>query len=187
MIPIREIRGIALRLDARRFLHELGPFVLIQQPEDMIPKSSGTQIMGVPVNARGTQIARPGKLSSDSLAMLFRFDDLIVASLPPVKGSESLTVGRAPDCDLVIDDPSVSKLHAVLRWSPERQACLLEDRRSTNGTYLNGAIRIRRQVMLRDGDLVGFGDVPFWYLLTPTLHDRLRAGTGSTHSGGDGR
>jgi hypothetical protein len=182
VIPIREIRGIALRLDHRQFLHELGPFVLIQQPEQH-PAKTGTMVMGLPSGARATQVAGKGTLDQDALAMLFRFDDLGVASLPPLQDGGLLRVGRAPDCDLVLDHGSVSKHHAQLRWNPQQRHCTLLDLGSTNGTLLNGATRIRRAVALRDGDIVGFGDVPFWYLLTPTLHERLRTGTGTSPSG----
>lgn len=181
MLSIREIRSIALNVDAHAFGRELGPFALIQQPKELA-MGSGTMVMGVPVNARATQVARPEKLTADVLSMLFRFDDLVVATLPPVD-SGALTVGRAPDCDLVIDDPSVSKRHARIKWNPERELCTLEDLQSTNGTMLNSAVRLKRPVALRDGDIIGFGEVAFWYLLTQTLHDRLAVGSGAVKLG----
>src|SRR5919197_1479773 len=175
MLTIREIRALAGNLDVDRFQRELGPFALIQRPAGL-GASGGTKAMGLPLNARATQIARPERLTGDVLSLLFEFEVLIVATLPPLEGSDALSVGRALNCDLVLDDPSVSKRHATLRWNEERRLCILEDRRSTNGTYLNGAIRIRKAVILRDGDIITFGEVPFWYLLTPTLYERLNDG-----------
>jgi transcriptional regulator with AAA-type ATPase domain len=51
-------------------------------------------------------------------------------------GVEPLLIGRDPDNDLVLDDPGVSADHCRVRRSGRR--LLLEDRGSTNGTFLNG-------------------------------------------------
>ena len=48
--------------------------------------------------------------------------------------SGSLTIGRAPECDVRIDDPSVSRKHAVLRIG--RASASVEDLGSQNGTRL---------------------------------------------------
>ena len=177
MLTIREIRSLATHLKADRFVHELGAFALIQRPLS-VEQSPETAQMGLPMNARATAVARPERLSADVLSLLLEFEELIVATLPPLKGSDELTVGRAPDCDLVLDDPSVSKRHATLRWNDERSVCSLEDLQSTNGTYLNGSIRVQKAVTLRDGDILSFGEVVFWYLLTPTLYERLKLKSG---------
>jgi hypothetical protein len=177
VLTIREIRKLGSKLSADRFVREVGPFALIQRPETLQP-GEGTQVMGeMPANARTTQVARPEKLTGDVLSMLFQFDDLLVATLPPLDGGGELSVGRAPDCDLVLDDGSVSKRHATLHWNEEKRLCTLEDLGSTNGTHLNGAIRIRKAVELRDGDIIGFGEMVFWYLLSPTLFDRIQKGS----------
>lgn len=182
MLSIREVRALAAAVDEDDFVRELGPFTLIQKPA-ALPQGSGTMVMGLPLNARATQIARPDKLTADVLTMLFQFDDLIVANLPPMESGEALAVGRAPDCELVLDDPSVSKRHAIVKWNHRKALCTLEDLRSTNGTYLNASIKIRRSVVLRDGDIISFGEVAFWYLLTPTLHERLTSGSGARKLG----
>lgn len=184
MLAIKDIRALVARLTLQKFEREFGPFALIQKPASMNAPAGGTQVMGLPVNARATQIARPEKLSADVLAMLLQFDELIVATTPPVDGGAELTIGRAPDCDLVLDDPSVSKLHALLRWNDQKKVCTLEDKGSSNGTVLNGAIRIRKAVLLRDGDIISFGEISFWYLLSSTLFERLRTGSGAIKLGG---
>src|SRR5437762_12215842 len=48
----------------------------------------------------------------------------------------SITIGRAPDNMIVIDDPSVSNRHAHLELSGETYR--LKDLDSTNGTKVNG-------------------------------------------------
>ncbi len=49
-----------------------------------------------------------------------------------------VTIGRAPDNDIVLRGPNISRLHCRLEFLPGG-AWRLEDLRSTNGTYLNGA------------------------------------------------
>lgn len=72
-----------------------------------------------------------------------------------VHEGDTLTVGRDPDCALVLDDPKVSKLHAVLRWDGE--GWRLEDLGSKNGTSLNGAPAAGQ--LLVSGDWISFGGV----------------------------
>jgi len=71
----------------------------------------------------------------------------------------SLSVGRHPLCDLVLDDPRISGRHAAVEWDGERW--VVYDLGSTNGTRLNGA-RIRRRESLKSGDVLQFGGVARW-------------------------
>ena len=82
-------------------------------------------------------------------------------------------MGRQPDCDLLLDAPSVSKTHALLRWDEENARCTIQDLGSTNGTFLNASVRLRRETTLKDGDILSFGEVQYWFLLTPTLYEKL--------------
>ena len=69
------------------------------------------------------------------------------------------TVGRAEDCDLVLDDPSVSRRHAQLRVSPRAEFLTVVDLRSHNGTFV-GEERIKR-AELRPQQSIRFGDLRF--------------------------
>jgi adenylate cyclase len=64
-------------------------------------------------------------------------------------------VGRAPECDLMIDDASLSRRHAVFEVSDV--GCALRDLGSRNGTCRNGVIVT--QVELNDGDTVRLGQL----------------------------
>lgn len=75
-------------------------------------------------------------------------------TLPPVDDPRSHLVGRARDCDVVLDDPSVSRHHARLR--PGTDGWELCDLGSTNGTAVNRR-RVRNTSAVRPGDLVTFG------------------------------
>jgi hypothetical protein len=52
-------------------------------------------------------------------------------------GGKRLNVGRASDCDLYLNHPSVSKIHAALLMNREG-TLLVSDTGSTNGTFING-------------------------------------------------
>jgi hypothetical protein len=64
-----------------------------------------------------------------------------------------LTLGRARECDIVVDDPSVSRRHAELRRGPG--GFTIVDLASTNGTQLNG--KKIEQATVKDGDRIMLG------------------------------
>lgn len=65
------------------------------------------------------------------------------------------TVGRDSDCDLTLDDPSVSRHHAKVIGI--YGGFFIEDLHSTNGVMLNGR-RVSKH-MLKDGDCVHIGAI----------------------------
>jgi hypothetical protein len=69
-------------------------------------------------------------------------------------------VGRAPGIEVQIDSSTVSRLHALIVTAPG--GAIIEDVKSTNGTYINGQ-RVSRQ-RLRDGDLVTIGEAQFRFV-----------------------
>jgi len=74
-------------------------------------------------------------------------------------GGKRLNVGRASDNELMLNDTSVSKIHAALLMSSEG-TILVADTGSTNGTFINGRrIAYGESRLIEDGDVVGFGDV----------------------------
>jgi DNA-binding response OmpR family regulator len=81
---------------------------------------------------------------------------------PHLLAGETITLGRAPECNIVLAGARVSREHARLRRAGRQ--VLLEDLRSTNGTYLNGE-RVLSPVALHEGDRLGVGEVEL------TFHD----------------
>src|SRR5437773_10869604 len=61
---------------------------------------------------------------------------LVISGTVYELADELITIGRAPDNLIVIEDPSVSGRHAEIRLVGE--AYHLKDRGSTNGTRVNG-------------------------------------------------
>ena len=49
---------------------------------------------------------------------------------------QPVTVGRAPVCDIVIQEHTLSRCH--VRLLPTAEGMLVQDLGSTNGTYING-------------------------------------------------
>jgi DNA-binding response OmpR family regulator len=82
---------------------------------------------------------------------------LLIAQTGPVSGQrwvltqETLTIGRDAECDIIIPDRQVSRVHARLRRVDS--GFEIEDLNSKNGTHVNGApLEGARQ--LQDGDLI---------------------------------
>jgi len=73
-----------------------------------------------------------------------------------LRDGESLTIGRDPECNLVLEDTSISKRHARLRWTGTAWA--VEDLGSKNGSSHNGAPALG--AVLAHGDWMSFGGLP---------------------------
>lgn len=65
-------------------------------------------------------------------------------------------MGRARECDLVVDDSTVSRQHARLTWVAPDQGWLLEDLDSANGTTVDG-VPIQQR-LLKGGETIHLGD-----------------------------
>jgi ABC-type multidrug transport system ATPase subunit len=65
-----------------------------------------------------------------------------------------ITIGRA-GCDVVLDNPQVSRFHAQIDRAPGG-AAVLRDAGSTNGTFVNGQ-RLAAPHTLRQGDVIQIG------------------------------
>jgi Protein of unknown function (DUF3662)/FHA domain len=92
-----------------------------------------------------TMIARPEP--REQLVLIH--DDKRIAIDGPV-----LQIGRAPGCDIVLDDRNVSRRHAEIRR--RGPVVVLVDLDSTNGTIVNG--RRVREHPLADGDRITLGN-----------------------------
>jgi hypothetical protein len=68
--------------------------------------------------------------------------------------SDRTTIGRSPDCDIFLDDVTVSRTHAVLVRAGDGFS--IEDLGSLNGTYVNRR-RIEQATALENGDELQIG------------------------------
>ena len=83
--------------------------------------------------------------------LILKYEAAVLKEIPLQK--PTLTIGRTPSNDLVIDNLAVSGIHARLVLDGGR--FLLEDMHSLNGTFLNGQ-RIRKS-QLAEGDEILVG------------------------------
>jgi class 3 adenylate cyclase len=71
-----------------------------------------------------------------------------------IRVTEQLTVGRGDEAGLLLDDPEISRAHAVL--GPTAEGLEVRDLGSLNGTWVNGE-RISSPAVLVPGDVVRIG------------------------------
>lgn len=135
--------------------------VLDQSPSLDLVTAPATEATGIPARAtRGSDGSDPGVTvkSSRSGRAWVTLDD----------GSErvldgAVVLGRHPDSDIALSDPSVSRSHAEIR--PAVGGWLLIDLDSTNGTSVNDQPTVHR--LLDDGDVLAIGFHRITYHSTP--------------------
>jgi ABC transport system ATP-binding/permease protein len=107
-------------------------------------------------------LIRLGEMGDNAVTLTYR-----AGQTPPATSIDQfdlaaydvLLIGRAPDCDLTLDSPLVSRHHARLERSGATHNLI--DLGSTNGTFVNSR-RIDR-VELHPGDVVQLGPYRFTY------------------------
>jgi len=75
------------------------------------------------------------------------------------------TLGRAPDNDIILEDPKVSRHHAVIAFTEERYS--ITDLDSANGTFVNGIRVVRESHPLRVEDVISLGDTELTFYEVP--------------------
>jgi hypothetical protein len=123
---------VELETDERLSLGEFGIQAKLVRPADAGAEAEAvegdfghTMVYSATTGARRVEAPRHG-----ARALLVSADKRTVLS------GEKFVIGRARECDLVLDDPNVSRRHAELR--PEEGGWAVHDLGSTNGIKLNG-------------------------------------------------
>jgi adenylate cyclase len=88
-----------------------------------------------------------------------------------VLGERTVVLGRAPECDLVLNQESVSRAHA--RFSRDDDSWWVTDLGSKNGVRIN-TFRVKEQ-QLRDGDRIDLGSTRLHVEIGPRLPQSTRA------------
>ncbi|MBK6658491.1 MAG: FHA domain-containing protein [Proteobacteria bacterium] len=120
------------------------------------------------------RVRRPPAASADGSARPLAW--LQLAELPYTRHAITATpwrIGRGRNCDVVLDDHSVSRLHAEVRCN-DQGVLTLHDLESLNGVFVNDT-RIE-SIQLRENDMVDIGDVRLRF----TLHDESHAAQEAT-------
>lgn len=92
------------------------------------------------------------KRNSMSEAWLLALSGAMKGDVVPLE-HERLTIGRSSDNDLLLSEPTVSRLHATIQ--PTDRGWTLKDANSKAGTYVNGFRTA--DAMLHHGDLLDIG------------------------------
>jgi hypothetical protein len=155
-VPIRELRGDAKALAREEFEERHGrAFLLLSAVELTAGRPSITE-----VRLDGDSKARAESTASLSLVVF-------AVRRSDQSASHLITVGRAPDNDVVVPDVSISRFHAFLKEGGAGY-WVMQDAGSTNGTTVNGH-SVPRQghgppVELSSGDDVRLGQVELTFL-----------------------
>jgi len=72
------------------------------------------------------------------------------------------SIGRHPDCSIVIDEPFLSSLHATIE--SRNKAWYVTDHESTNGTFVNGRM-IKGTAYIEADDVVQFGRIKLQFFV----------------------
>jgi ABC-type multidrug transport system ATPase subunit/pSer/pThr/pTyr-binding forkhead associated (FHA) protein len=120
--------------------------------------AQGTWVNGERITER---ILREGDMirlgDSDARLLLYREARKRALALRDIDLNRPVTrLGRDPSNEVHLDHPTVSLFHAVI--SKQNANFTIEDKNSTNGTYLNGE-RIRGRVQLKARDRVALGAI----------------------------
>lgn len=93
---------------------------------------------------------------------------ILIAQAGPLLGQRwgidrETHIGRDPECEIMIPDRQVSRVHAKLSIS--KHGVSIQDLSSKNGTYLNGNL-IEEPVLLQEGDIIQVALVQSFYFLS---------------------
>jgi hypothetical protein len=80
----------------------------------------------------------------------------------------NVNIGRTSNCDVAINNPAISKLHAFLARDLKSGSYYINDANSTNGTYVNDIkLDPNEKKILYDGDVISFGRQVTFSFYTP--------------------
>ena len=154
---------IEFETDERLGLGEFGIQTRVAQPDDepvSAPVEAGSGRTMVYSNAE--RLAEPLRDQGPTHPARAPKVLLLVDGKRVVVGPAGATLGRGRQCDVVLNDPNVSREHAEIR--PRGGSWVLTDLGSTNGSELNGR-RIDSSEVLRDGDEIELGESAMTFTL----------------------
>jgi FhaA, N-terminal domain/FHA domain len=151
---------IEFETDDRLGLGEFGIQTRVAQPDDepvsAPPEAQSGRTM---VYSNAERVAEPleerGRARAPKVLLLVDGKRVVV-------GPSGATLGRGRQCDVVLNDPNVSRQHAEIR--PRGGSWVITDLGSTNGSQLNGR-RIDGSEVLRDGDEIELGESAMTFTL----------------------
>ncbi|HND50079.1 MAG TPA: FHA domain-containing protein, partial [Anaerolineales bacterium] len=116
---------------------------------------------------KSTKAKAAKTLENEALASLVRLQaDGQVAAVPPIQLNDAeIVFGTDPvQCSQILDDPSISSVHARIRATDDG-GYLLMDAQSLAGTWVNYEPIPREGYRLLHGDMVNFGQLKYRFML----------------------
>lgn len=143
---------VEFETDDRLGLGEFGiqTSVVSQQPEDdpePVAEESGRTMIYSTAGRVAEPLEERARVRQQTALLLTGGKRLVV-------GPTGATIGRSRQCDVMLDDPNVSRTHAEIR--PRGGSWVLTDLGSTNGSRLNGR-RLDGSEVLKAGDEIELG------------------------------
>ena len=117
------------------------------------------------------------------MAILTSANDAVLKKRFPLT-KEPAVIGRHPDCEVHIDDASVSRRHAKVIF--ENGSYFVEDMESRNGTFLNNQ-QIHQRTKLYDDSEIRICDVTFVFQSNDQAGDAVRSRPTLEHGSNAGR
>ena len=105
----------------------------------------------------------------------FHREALILLQDAQGRTERNITVGRVGRCDVVVNDYSVSGIHALYTHASRGQSAFFRDKGSRNGTYLNGEKLVAEEDRpIHTGDTLRMGRVEMIYINSRDFYAFLR-------------
>ena len=143
---LKDARSLAATTTETEFVARFShPFFMLDRP---VPAAS----------AKNTGF-RTGVLDPASLAHIGpAHTQLFALKRADGKNTMSIAIGRTPSCDVQLDSPAISKLHAFVQLSAGKSGYIITDNESSNGTWVNDTkLTANSPHPLKSGDAIDFG------------------------------
>lgn len=149
------------RLPTRKvWMPEKGPEAEVPSPRGQYYHSTAPMSREEP-GKPGLEKTELLRVEPPSFAWLVMVEGSHVGQLFRLRPSSTL-IGRDPGCDIVLDDPTVSRQHAKIRaieGESGEKTFVIHDLGTENGTFVNNEEITKKE--LNDGDLISLGRTKF--------------------------
>jgi hypothetical protein len=159
-----------LTLGRDEFLAAAAPAVLVRHrppdPEN-VSRAAAAAALALDQDLRETVDGRMrhGKFTAEATEM----EVYPLAKKPGASFPDRITIGRTANNDVVINEHSVSRLHAYVR---QAEGWVVADAGSKNGSWLNDEeLEARREAPLVPGAVLRLGDVDLTFYRSSDLFD----------------
>jgi hypothetical protein len=124
-------------------------------PRPQPPDFGGRTMIYSTAERMAEQLQEPARAEQRTALLLMDGKRLVI-------GAAGVTMGRSRQCEVMVDDPNVSRQHAEIR--PRGGSWVVTDLGSTNGSRLNGRT-LEQPTVLKPGDEIELGTTTLTFAL----------------------